>query len=133
MKITKLAYLAVLPLLVSAAQSAPAKSKARPKAAPKITKPAANSVAARRQMAIGYVKRAAVAYERRDYKAVIALCKTANNLAPTYARAYAWAGAAQQKLGNYREARFNYRWVVALAPNTPDAARAKRGLKEVGG
>ena len=114
-----------------------ARGKIARKAAPRKTakaapKKVASSREARRQIAIGYVKRAAVAYQKRDYKTVVALCKAASNLAPTYARAYAWSGAAQQKLGNYSQARADYRWVMALAPNTPDAARAQRGLREIG-
>jgi Flp pilus assembly protein TadD len=83
-------------------------------------------------MAIEYVKQAATAYERGDYRRTIALCDTAADWYPTYARAHVWMGAAYQKLGNYREARLSYRWAKALAPNSADAQRAERGLREVG-
>ena len=85
-----------------------------------------------RQNAVEWVKQAAEAFERGDYKGTIALCKSANDAYPTYSRAYTWMGAAYQKLGNTEEACSAFKWVVALSPNTPDAERAQRGLKEMG-
>lgn len=85
-----------------------------------------------RQRAIELVKQAASAFERGDYKTTVALCKTANDAYPTYSRAYTWMGAAYQKLGNKDEACSAFKWVIALSPNTPDAERAQRGLREMG-
>lgn len=85
-----------------------------------------------RQRAIEWVKQAAEAFERGDYEGTITLCKTANDAYPTYSRAYTWMGAAYQKLGKTDEACSAFKWVVALSPNTPDAERAQRGMKELG-
>jgi tetratricopeptide (TPR) repeat protein len=86
----------------------------------------------RRSRAIEYVRRAAILFEKGDYKKTVTLCRQAADWYPTYARSYIWMGAAYQKLRNYKEARSAYKWVIALAPNSPDATRARRGLKEIG-
>lgn len=86
----------------------------------------------RRLLAIEYVRQAALAYGRGDYKRTLALCQTASDWYPTYARAHIWKGAAYQKLGNYAQARSSYSWGRALSPDSADAARANRGLKELG-
>lgn len=112
-----------------AAQAHPAVAAGAPKPSSRVT---AASAYQRKLRAIEYVKLAATAYDRRDYKKVISLCTKATDLAPTYARSYTWLGAAYQKRGNKREAISAYRWVVALSPGTADAARAKRGLRELG-
>ena len=91
-----------------------------------------NYQAQSRQRAIEWVKQAAVTFERGDYKRTIELCKAANDAYPTYARAYTWMGASYQKLGRNDEACDAFKWVKALAPNTPDAQRAERGLREMG-
>ena len=85
-----------------------------------------------RQRAIEWVKQAAITFEKGDYQRTIQLCKAANDAYPTYARAYTWMGASYQKLGKTDEACSAFRWVVSLAPNTPDAERAERGLREMG-
>ena len=87
---------------------------------------------AARQRAIESVKQAALTFEKGDYQKTIELCKIANSAYPTYARAYTWMGASYQKLGKTDEAISAFRWVTALAPNTPDAERAERGLREMG-
>lgn len=91
-----------------------------------------NSPAARKRLAITYVKQAATAYARGDYRRTVALCDIAADWYPTYARAHVWRGAAYQKMRNYTEARLAYKWARSLAPNSPDAARATRGLQEIG-
>lgn len=95
-------------------------------------KPAPGSPQARRLLAIEYVKQAAAAYDRGDYNRTIQLCDIAADWYPTYARAQVWMGAAYQKKHNYFQARMAYRWAKALAPGTPDAQRAERGLREIG-
>ncbi len=85
-----------------------------------------------RQRAVELVKQAASAFERGDYNSTVALCKIANDAYPTYSRAYTWMGAGYQKLGNKIEACSAFKWVIALSPNTPDAERAERGLREMG-
>jgi tetratricopeptide (TPR) repeat protein len=85
-----------------------------------------------RQRAIVWVQQAADAYAKGDYNRAIELCKNANDAYPTYARAYTWMGASYQKLGRIDEACSAFRWVTALAPGTPDAERAERGLREMG-
>lgn len=85
-----------------------------------------------RQRAIELVKQAAEAFDRGDYQTTVDLCKIANDNYPTYSRAYTWMGAGYQKLGKKEEACSAFKWVVALSPNTPDAERAQRGLREMG-
>ena len=131
---------------VTARKSVPRKSatprKTTPKkVAPKTTAQVRPSITtgtveayreAARQRAIELVKQAAITFEKGDYQKTIELCKTANAAYPTYARAYTWMGASYQKLGKTDEAISAFRWVTALAPNTPDAERAERGLREMG-
>ena len=125
------------------ADAAPRHTKPTPKPTPKLAAQtlkqqaliagrANNSPEARRKLAIQYVTRASVAYDRGDYRHAIALCDIAADWYPTYPRAHVWRGAAYQKLGNYTEARLAYKWARALAPQGPDAARANRGLREIG-
>ena len=78
------------------------------------------------------MRQASLAYGQGDYKRTLALCETASQWYPTYARAHIWKGAAYQKLGNHAQARSSYSWGRALAPDSADAARADRGLKELG-
>lgn len=127
----------VLALLGAAALGAPQSASARAHRKAKAAKPSQRAAApsspqARRLLAIEYVKQAALAYDRGDYNRVIALCDTAADWYPTYARAQVWMGAAYQKKHNYFQARMAFRWAKALAPGTPDAQRAERGLREMG-
>jgi Flp pilus assembly protein TadD len=120
-------------------KAAPKKSvtkKAAPRKAVSASAPQATIItdyqAQSRQRAIEWVKQAAITFEQGDYQRTIELCKAANDAYPTYARAYTWMGASYQKLGKTDEACSAFRWVIALAPNTPDAERAERGLREMG-
>jgi tetratricopeptide (TPR) repeat protein len=85
-----------------------------------------------RQRAINLVKQAADTFAAGDYRRTIQLCEAASDQYPTYARAHAWIGASYQKLGNTEEAIKAFRWARNLAPGTPDAERAERGLRELG-
>lgn len=116
-----------------AVRQAPASTTSRPVAPPsKATRPTDKYSSLAHQRAVGLVKKAAEAYTRGDYSNAILLSKAASDAYPTYARAQTWLGASYHKMGRYDEARSAYKWAIALAPGTPDAERAERGLREIG-
>jgi WD40 repeat protein len=91
----------------------------------------ARSQAPRRERAIELVRRAASAYAQKRYAQAVTLCRRALALDAKYVRGYTWLGASLQKLGRRDEARTAFSRVVQLAPGSTDAARARRGLREL--
>ena len=88
-------------------------------------------VTPQRARAIELVNRAAQSFAAKHYGAAVTLCRQAINADAKYVRSYTWLGAAQQKLGRIELARAAYERVVALAPTSADATRARRGLREL--
>jgi tricorn protease-like protein len=85
-----------------------------------------------RARAVRLVKRASVAFDAGRFDEAIILCRQATQADPNYVRAYTWLGASSQKKQAKAEACNAFRKVLLLAPNSPDAARAQRGLRELG-
>lgn len=100
--------------------------------ASKATRPTDKNMSQAHQKAVNLTKQAADAYAKGNYNKAAWLCKTAADAYPTYARAQTWLGASYHKMGKYSEARKAYKWALALAPETADAQRAQRGLREIG-
>ncbi len=87
---------------------------------------------AARVQAIELVKEAAQDFGRGELALTIKICRQALTLDPTYPRAYTYLGAAYQRRGERQNACAAFSRAVKLAPGTPDATRALRGLKELG-
>jgi WD40 repeat protein len=92
---------------------------------------AAFAQSAARLKAIELVKEAALVFGRGDMPLVIKICRQALVLDPNYPRAYTYLGAAYQRRGDRQSACNAFNRVVKLAPGSPDAVRAKRGIKEL--
>ena len=92
----------------------------------------AGAQSAGRLQAIELVKEAALYFGRGDMTLVVKVCRQALILDPNYPRAYTWLGAAYQRRGERNNACGAFARVVKLAPGTPDAQRATRGLREMG-
>ncbi len=88
-------------------------------------------VSPQRARAIELVSRAAQSFVAKRYAETVNLCREAINSDAKYVRSYTWLGAAQQKLGRSELARAAYERVLALAPKSSDATRARRGLREL--
>ena len=88
-------------------------------------------VTPQRARAIKLVDLAAQSFAAKRYDETVTLCRQAINADAKYVRSYTWLGAAQQKLGRVELSRAAYERVVALAPQSADATRARRGLREL--
>lgn len=94
-----------------------------------VTTSAAPSVSATRRQAISLVKSAESAYYVADFARASALCERALAVDATYPRAYSWLGAIREKQNRLADARTSYARVLALAPQSADAARARVRLQ----
>ena len=78
-----------------------------------------------------YVDQAISLYNKGECAKAIDPLKKAIALDPRYARAHSWLGLCYVKLGRNQEAVAAFQKVIAIAPNSEDATRARQWLAKL--